>query len=636
MNGLAVDRPGQGDPHVPRDAVHGGAEAVVRVVALVVVAAHVSAILIAGGWAWGGDAYAFLPRPALWWGLGAAAALALLATWRPPRPSDVMIPRASAGPSPQAAVAASVVAIGAGLVFWVFRIRHVLLGDGIPITALLPDTHEIHPREPLASLLQQVFYRVLSPVFARPGIPRAVVVQDCVAIGSVLAGVLFVGVARALAGEIVRTFPAQETENRRWLTWGLTVVLLAQGYVQMFFGYVENYAYPAVVAALYMVLSLRYLRGAGSILWPLATAALGVALDFTGVVLGPSVLVLVGVGLLDGARRRAVFRDLLLALGVTGVGVWWVSWRLHYSIAGNLVSMFASAHASTAYIFSVAHVRDFVNEHLLLGPFGLFLFIPAVALLAWRGERPRAPVVFLLVAAASVVLACWSTPDLPMGYARDWDLFIPLGVVLTGASIALTMGLMRGAGARWRTTALIAAVSLFHTVPWIALNTSEVRSVERFKSLPLGGGRTENSVAFWYAQHGDLREAKRWLKRSLAINPNNARALDLYGRIGFDEHDARLALQSYLIAVALRPDKTDFRQQLATAVAAAGGPAAGLRQLDTLMVGHEDNGALWFERAMLLRASGRLAEAAEAKARAARLRPDLASAVDSLPTLTPR
>jgi len=606
-----------------------GVEIAVWLVGLAVAAVEALAARARSGGPWGGDAYAFLPAAAWWCGLGAAVVLASLAIGRSPGPPTARTLGRTLGVGP--------VLIGAAVVFWVFRIRHVLLGDGIPIAQLLPDVHEIHPREPLASLLQQGFYRVLEPVFARPDVPRAIVVRDCVAVGSVLAGVVFVLVARLVAREIVRTFPASEPEDERPLAWALALALLGQGYVQMFFGYVENYAYPMVIAALFVATSLRFLRGAGSLRVPLAAAALGVAFDFTGVVLGPAILVLVGCGLLDPARRRATVRDGWLALGLTAAAIAWLAWGPpHYPVVTHLAAMLASGRAGADYLFSPAHLRDFLNEHLLLGPFGLFLFVPAALLLGWRRARPSASGLFLLVAGLSVCVACWSTPDLPLGYARDWDLFAPLAVVLTAAALGLGMALLTNPTARWRMAALIVVVSLFHTLPWIALNTSEARSLRRFETLPLGGGRTESTVAFWHAERRDFPEAKRWLSRALAIDPRNSRALDLVGRIAFEEHHPRLALQAYLIAVTLRPDKPDYRQQLAVALTVSGGPEAGLRQLDTLTAGHPEDGAVWFERTMLLRAAGRPSEAIEARARALALRPDLAVFADSLPVAPPR
>jgi predicted RNA polymerase sigma factor len=85
------------------------------------------------------------------------------------------------------------------------------------------------------------------------------------------------------------------------------------------------------------------------------------------------------------------------------------------------------------------------------------------------------------------------------------------------------------------------------------------------------------------------------------------------------------------VAVQLRPDKADYRGQLALAVAAFGGPEKALHELEALMVGHQDNGALWLERSMLLRAAGRKTEAEEAKRRAIHLLPGLSAFADSLP-----
>jgi tetratricopeptide (TPR) repeat protein len=628
MNGLREDSAAHAQGRLRRhpDPI----EAVIGVVALIAVAVQSLAVVVGGGWCWGADAYRFLPGTAFWCGLVACAALAWVLTRGAAWP---MAPAREPAPRRGRSVLLLVACMAAaGLLFWVFRIRHVLLGDGIPITNLLPETNELHPREPLASLLAQEFYRLLAPIFAHPGVPRRLVVQQAVGVGSAVAGVLFVPVALALARELVRSFPAREPESEQRLTVGLTLALSAQGYVQMFFGYVENYAYPVLVTALFVVASLRFLRGRGSLGVPLGVAALAVALDFTCIVLGPAVLVLVAAGLLDRARRPAVARDLVLICALAAVVASWLALGpAHYSVLSNLGSMLSSGHASADYMFSAVHARDFLNEHFLLGPFGLLLFLPVAAGFAWKRGRPQAGVVFLLVAGLSMAAACWTAPDLPMGYARDWDLYAPLGAALTAAAMGLTLALLPGAHARWRVTVLVLAVSLFHTAPWVALNASEIRSVRRFATLPLGGGRTENTIAFWYAERGDIAEAKRWLKRSLAADPENNRTLDLYGRIALDEHDPRLAIQAYLIAITLRPDKEEYRRQLVVALDAAGGPGVGLGILDTLLANHRDNGALWLERSMLLSASGRLEDAAESKRRALRLLPALAAFADTLP-----
>jgi len=68
----------------------------------------------------------------------------------------------------------------------------------------------------------------------------------------------------------------------------------------------------------------------------------------------------------------------------------------------------------------------------------------------------------------------------------------------------------------------------------------------------------------------------------------------------------------------------------------SGGPVIALGRIDTMMAGHQDNGGLWLERAMLLRACGRNSESAAAKRQALRLWPHLAPMPDTLPALAAR
>jgi len=300
----------------------------------------------------------------------------------------------------------------------------------------------------------------------------------------------------------------------------------------------------------------------------------------------------------------------------------------------NLIDMLASGRAEPGYLLSAAHLRDFVNKQALAGPFGFFLFVPAavVVALAGRRRRPGPRAAFLLAAGAGAAVACWLAADLPLGYARDWDLFTPLALAMTVAGLALTAAVVRAPAARRFAAAAIVVVSILHTAPWVALNASAGRSLARFATLPIDGGRRETTIAWWYAHRGEFVEAKRWLKRAISIEPRNNRAVDLYGRVAFEQGDADGALRAYLVAFTLRPDKEDYLEQLARAVVAVGGPDSALSRVDTLLDGYSDNGGLWLERAMLLHAAGRPHEAREDRARALRLWPDLAGFPDRLPS----
>jgi Tfp pilus assembly protein PilF len=176
----------------------------------------------------------------------------------------------------------------------------------------------------------------------------------------------------------------------------------------------------------------------------------------------------------------------------------------------------------------------------------------------------------------------------------------------------------------------VLAASLFSTVPWIALNTSETRSVERFKTLPLGQGRVESTIAYWYFQHGDLALAKSWIRKSILASPENSRAVDLFGRIALAERDPVLAARAYRIAVGMRPDKPDYRMQLVFALLASGEVEEGLAHSDTLLAMRPEDPLAWAERALLLRAAGQPDAARVAAARADGLRPGATAFADSL------
>ena len=542
----------------------------------------------------------------------------------------------------------SAVAAAGAAVLWVVRARHNLLGDGVPIVAQGSTAGALHELEPLTALLQAGAFDLLR-FFSGPGHTARVITWNAVAMVSVGAGALFIPVSWAIAREIASA-PAPDrnsgggrpSSEASAASWGIVAlvaaILLTQGYLQLFCGYVENYAPLALANGLVFLSGLRFARGRGSLLAAGAATAFAIALHLSAAAWIPAWIVLSAWGVLRGPDRRRARMDLgLTVLVAIAVTVLLARLRPGYLLPRTLwdvtIRAVGQRQEDPTYLLSLRHLFDFLNEQVLIGPLGIFAFAAGLTVAIGRGAWRRPDVALAAVAGRGVAGACLVAGDSNMGYARNWDLLAPAGVVLTAAGLLLSRPAFRPVRL-WRGALLLAlALSAFHTLPWVALNASERRSVERFATLPLGKGRTENTVAFWYAERGDFPEAKRWLKRSLAANPQNSRAMDLYGRIAFEERDARMALRAYLVAVTIRPDKPEYREQLARAVAAFGGPVAGLGQVDSLMTGHLDNGGLWLERSMLLRASGRIAESAEARRRAVALWPNLAAMADSLPPL---
>lgn len=603
-------------PHRAAGAVH---LRIAAVIGFAIVVLHALGAMLWPRSLWGAHAYAFLPPATLpvavllLAGIAGAGFLIL----RRAKTAVMLDERArvSGGPA-EAGIAAAAFAV-----FWWARSRQILLGDGIPLTANLPYETGLHVREPLTSLVHQQVFRVAST--AATGRDVHEIARDAVAFGSVLAGVLFVLIAIRLAGELLRLRPGPvERGTDRTLRHAVAGVLLAQGAVQLFFGYVENYAWEAAAIAAYLWLALRYLRGAAPLLAPIAALLLAVAFNLSSFTLAASLVVLAGVGLLRRGRRLAVARD-LVAGAALAAGLVWVLQRVDpaYRMDQQLAAMLQKGAGSAAYLMSLEHVRDFFNEHVLIGPFALFWFLPVLIFALLTRMRFDPALLFLGVAGVVQAVALWMVADLPLGYARDWDLFAPFATVFTAAALGLVLARLAERDQVQRIVLVVMAVSLFHTAPWVALNASAERSLERFKHLPLGKGRTESTVGFWYFSQGNPGEARIWLERALAADPANVRAHAHLGNLHLAEGRYEDAERHFEAAVRMRPNQPMFRERLVRVLIAERRIEDALAHLAVLVEQEPARSRHWAMAAVLLYGGGRPIEAHEAMERAIQLAP---------------
>ncbi|MBK7368846.1 MAG: hypothetical protein IPJ04_13340 [Candidatus Eisenbacteria bacterium] len=579
--------------------------------------------------------------PALAWGVNAArflpagVTLGLLAlALAVPLALLVLAPRVPKLP----AFAESIVAAAAFAAFaWTFRVSHVLLGDGIPITSSLPDSNALHPREPLSSALLRRAWDVLGPAFAAPGRAREAVVQDVAAVVSVAAGAVFAIAVTGIARELVRAFPSESREGSaddRATTALLTLLIATPGAALVFFGYVEHYAWPAACTALFFWALLRFALGRGGLLAPMFTFLLAVAFHFSSLVLAPALAVAAFFGLASRDRRPAALRDVAIGSVATVAIVAALRRLAGYDALHQIGEIAKSNRTDATYAWSAVHVRDFLDEHLLLGPLGLALALPLLAPFAGDRRAPGAVRATLGVAAVAFLAATWLTPDMPLGYARDWDVFAAAGCGLAIVAAAMLFVLVRAERPRRLLLAAACAVTLAHTLPWIAVNHTNGPAVARFATLPLGLGRTESTLAWWHLQRREYGTARVWIERSLRANPDNIRAVDLYGRVALLEGRPEIAVGAYRIGILMRPERAEYRLQLAFSLHAAGRHAEALAALDTLERTHPDEPALWLERAMSEHALGDDLRARADLVRALQLNPALtATARSVLPTL---
>jgi tetratricopeptide (TPR) repeat protein len=566
---------------------------------------------------WGVNAYRFLDPAVLWIACGLLAAIAWL-VWRWPAAIErAFSGRAAAGPEPARGPADSkpawpwLVALGAAsfVLFWTCREAHTLLGDGHPLTRNLPLGQQFHPDEPLALYLHHGFYLLTRGLFARPGRDPAEVARDTVALSSALAGALFVPIAWALAREIVargHRSVRTEADGANGTRVMLFLALIGQGYIQLFFGYVENYTLYCLVIAAFALAALRMIDGQAPIVLAGALVVAAAALHLAGALLVPALGVLVVHEWLRPERRRALIRDLALGLALF-IATHFALGLLqpHYSWLAMLARLAGSVtNSGSSYGFQRPGARDFLNQQLLIGPLGALLFVPAAVVSVMAGSARNWKGTFLLALGIAFLAASVIAGDSNLGVARNWDLLAPAGFVLTLSGLGLALGAGFTPRDRHRWLVLLAAVSLFHTVPWIANNASFDRAFARFKLLPLGLGRTQAVVGNLYLERGQVDSASVWFRRALEENPANNLASFELGRIAMSRGDYDEASRAFQAASAARPATESYRYLLASALVHSGKAGEARPEMDWLLQAHPDQPIYWAASSVIWQCQG--------------------------------
>jgi tetratricopeptide (TPR) repeat protein len=407
---------------------------------------------------------------------------------------------------------------------------------------------------------------------------------QALALGSAVAGALFVVIVDGIVHQLHHAARVSEAENPALLL--PLLVVLAQGYVQVFFGYVENYALLVLALAYYVRCALSYLNGRGSLPAVVFSGLVALCVHLSAAVLLPSLAFVVGVGF-----QRRLWRSFWSELAAGGLAVTVVlgllsQLGLGYDLARTLLATIGRVATlegdGPGTIGSGAHALNVLNEQILLGPIGLAMV--GAGLVGVRGSRGHAGVRrFLLALAAPSLVVALIAGDSNLGYARNWDLLAPTGFVFALTGVFLLLEQAGTARLRNAALALGLALSLFHTAPWIAVNASRDRGVARFATLPLGGGRTESTLGCWFFRQGNYPEAERWLDRAIAVNPRNPRAHYWAGRLYSSTGRIEDAAAAFDRAHQIRPDVVSFRLAWINSQVRLGRLEPALRESDELV-----------------------------------------------------
>jgi hypothetical protein len=506
---------------------------------------------------WGVNHLAFYPLPVR------ILALALVAVTFVPAVARALyaslvggIARLSAWRWGSAAIAAAaVVAVAA---FFFLRSATNLLGDGQLIAQSFIAAHEgnkdvvmrsvpaILKEEPIAPGATLLYYgsaRASTRLFGGDPVTGMRVLM-CV-LGGLLVFVLL---------RLTRDLPASAS-LRAWLL----VLGLSSCALQLYFGYIENYAALVLLLALYTVSAFRVMHGKGSLGWPVALLALAAYTHIQGLLFAPSLALLALWRLLRGRRRvlLATATPILAALTVGAViaGAW-TGYGKHY--------LPLRATADAPGMFSPAHLVDMGNEMLMLLP-----ALPVLLALAWLGrgfdrtltdadkKRMRRDAdagawfmetiewrfVGLILLPCTLYLLVFK-PEI--GMARDWDLFTMVSVGLVPLFLLVlnryvTLGAVPGnAVARFAAPSL--ALSLVLGWAWFGVNASPWRTAERFERIlhydESHASYAYENLAMFYHDMGGLQRAVALLERTTERYGNPRQFVRLamyYEEMGRDE-----------------------------------------------------------------------------------------------------
>jgi tetratricopeptide (TPR) repeat protein len=412
-------------------------------------------------------------------------------------------------------------------IFWIFRTRLHLLGDGyFRITDL--SEGKLHLQEWLDGLIHLLVHRVMIKLIPTwtPELTYSTI--------SILCGCVFVFLSLKLCALLGKTGLGKVL---------IFFFLISLGSIELFFGYVESYTILQMVLLAYILFSALYLSGRINILPALLAFVMSIGLHIASLLFAPSFIYLFlknhrrigkkkpSSGVKDGSAsqgsekkqkirlrkessqakpRMNIFIVIALILSSV-VSLFWihrVATGLEKTGKGIFILPLKATESYPFGMFSLAHISEFVNQLLLLSPLGIsfiifFLFFKIKFRFYGRLTQLRSRGVFedrltnFLILATSFALIYLFVFNFTLGSA-DWDLrsspapFLGLlGVVLFlrwGEKQSAVHSLQStdpypkmSAGKRFKAWGLIFIwFSLFHTVPWVLINAHHSRSVDRY------------------------------------------------------------------------------------------------------------------------------------------------------------
>ncbi len=479
--------------------------------------------------------------------------------------------------------------IGAGVIslfiFWAFRTRLHLLGDGYLKLRLLPQG-KLGMAEWLNDVIHVELFHFLSSRIEwwNPALTYSSI--------SIVCGGLFVVVVLYLSDLLGKS-------NFDKLFIGALFFSLAS--LELFFGYVEAYTIFNLALITYILVAVLYLKGKVGLFLPLAALILSSLFHVFGLVFIPSFLYLLWQDKKPGKKFSSEPIHLLFLASVVLLVILKAYQVFTFTGEFHKKMIILPLFPTPDYHFSMfcwGHFLEFFNQLLLISPVGMILFFFFIK----DSFKSRDKITIFLLSGTVFSLGFIFAFNSLLGTA-DWDLrtfpgvfFAPLGAILFISRA--------GEWKDFKNYALILIfVSFFHLIPWILLHTDQRRSIEHYKLVQLYDPHPQDftnynvfkiarilgmagfpeeaekvykegialypddpknyyNLARHYQKDGKYQEAVQMAKKALDLDPQYSKAYVIMGKIFDQENQLDSAAFYYLKSLPSLSQNVDFIKNL--------------------------------------------------------------------------
>jgi tetratricopeptide (TPR) repeat protein len=344
-------------------------------------------------------------------------------------------------------------------IFYFLRMRTHYLGDGVLRAREIEAGIWFLPTEPLAVMTNSQFYILTSKLF---GFNPAQAIE----LISFISGLLYY-----FAAVLLVRYLFMSTVDR--LTAAL--LLLFSGTTLLFCGYVETYSLLPAGITLFFLLGMKSLDDRCWPGWPLLLFVVLVAFHFANLYLIPAVLCAAIIFYRDGNRGWSLAAGLAAVIAVAMAAIVpRLSEHGTLGLGGFLIDF--SAGENGYWLLSTLHLTDVLNQLLLTAPAFLILLPATIARLVRKRALNDRRISFVLLALPGA-LAMLLLLDPKLGYASDWDLFSPVGLLL----VISTLTIIAACGFRLNLLARVAmtAAGVFAFLTYATVNADFDKSIDR-------------------------------------------------------------------------------------------------------------------------------------------------------------